>query len=210
MRTVAIPGLWLDYLFLISYAITMVLGCVWSARQLGGRVEWLTRFVEILPWLMVLAASFDATENLAHLIQLYSRPKPPWPFVAFLCAWAKFLLAGVGAMYCAAGVAAWVARHPIDRIQIVIAVMGAGVLMLFYLQSLPELLRFAFRHAAIVFVVVLVYGLVYGQIGTDYGIVSLFWNDRLTTRISASLAVTLLLADLGIVVYFAAPSSWRR
>ncbi len=74
-----------------------------------------------------------------------------------------------------------------------------------YLQSLPELLRFAFRHAAIVFVVVLVYGLVYGQIGTDYGIVSLFWNDRLTTRISASLAVTLLLADLGIVVYFAAP-----
>ncbi len=40
VRTVAIPGLWLDYLFLISYAITMVLGCVWSgpAAWRPGRV----------------------------------------------------------------------------------------------------------------------------------------------------------------------------
>lgn len=206
VRTAAIPGLWLDYLFLISYATTMVLGCVWSARQLGDYgFEWLTTLSENLPWLMILAAIFDATENLAHLVQLYSRPKPPWPFVALICASAKFLLIFVGLTYTLAGIAAWVSVEPIDRLQIVIAVVGAVVLILAYLPCLPELLRFAFRHAAIVFVVVLVYGLVYGQIGTDYGIVSLFWNDRLTTRICASLGVTLLLADLGIVVYFAAP-----
>jgi hypothetical protein len=34
-RTAAIPGLWLDYLYLISYAITLALGCVWSARSLA-------------------------------------------------------------------------------------------------------------------------------------------------------------------------------
>jgi hypothetical protein len=205
-RTAAIPGLWLDYLYLVSYAITMVLGCVWSARQFGEHgFAWLMTLKENLPWLVILAAMFDATENLAHLVQLYSRPKPPWPFVAFICASAKFLLIFVGLTYTLAGVVAWVAVEPIDRLQIVIAVIGAGILILAYLPSLPELLRFAFRHAALVFVVVLVYGLVYGQIGTDYGIVSLFWNDRLTTRISASLGVTLLLADLGIVVYFAAP-----
>jgi hypothetical protein len=191
VQTAAIPGLWLDYLYLISYAITLALGCMWSARQLGDRFEGLTRLSENLPWLMLLAALFDATENLAHLVQLYSRPKPPWPLVAFLCATAKFLLVGLGALDWAAGVLVWVAFEPIDRVQIVIAAVGAGLLIGFYLRSLPELLRFAFRHAAVVFVVILVFGIVYGQIGTKYGIVSLFWNDRRTTRISASLGVSL-------------------
>ena len=204
-RSSAKRGLWLDYLYLLSYASALVLGCIWAARQLAAVSPWLEWAGGMLAWLMVLAAVFDSLENLALLIQLYRTPRAFWSALSFFCASAKFLLAMLGLFYVFAGIAAWVGPDPLGRLQIVLAVLGAAVLIWAYLDSLPALTYFAFRHAALVLVVVVVYAMVYGQFGTDYGLVSLFWNDQPSTRISASLGVTLLMADLGIVVYFAAP-----
>jgi hypothetical protein len=204
-RSSAKRGLWLDYLYLLSYAATLALACIWAARQFAGISSWLERAGGILAGLMLLAAAFDALENLALLIELYWAPRAVWSALSFLCASGKFLLVILGLFYAFAGIAAWVAIDPIGRSQIVLAVVGVGVLVRAYVASVPALTYFAFRHAALVLVVVVVYAMVYGQFGTDYGIVSLFWNDQPTTRISASLGATLLLADLGIVVYFVAP-----
>jgi hypothetical protein len=204
-RNAAISGLWLDFLYLLSYATTLVLGCAWSARHIGRWSEGLSSLGWHLAWLTVLAAIFDAVENVALLVQLYKKPRTPWPAVAFLCASAKFALLIVVVVFVFVGVVSWVANDWIDRIQVVLAVVGAGVLIRAYLASLPALIRFAFGHAAIVIVVIVVYGIVFGQIGTDYGLDSLFCNDQVLTRVSASLGVTLLLADLGVIVYFASP-----
>jgi hypothetical protein len=204
-RSSAKLGLWLDYIYLVSYAATLVLGCIWAARQLGNGSSWLEQAGGTLAGLVILAAAFDALEDCALLVQLYWKPRTPWAALSLLCASAKFLLLVLALAYVLAGVAAWVAIEPIGRSQIVVAVVASGGLIRAYLGCVPALVDFAFRHAALVAVVVLVYAMVYGQFGANYGIVSLFWNDRASTRISASLGVTLLLADLGIVVYFAAP-----
>ena len=188
----------------MSYAATLALGCIWASRQLAASTQ-LERVGGILAWLMVLAAVFDALENLALLVQLYRAPEAVWSALAFVCASAKFLIAAVGLTYWFAGVAAWVVIDPVVRLQIVLAVVIAGLLIQVYLGSLP---RLSISHSATSlwpWSSSWSTAMVYGQIGTDYGIVSLFWNDHPATRISASLGVTLLLADLGIVAYFAAP-----
>ena len=206
-RSEAIMGLWLDFLNLVSYAAALVLGCMWSTRHLGRWSPALAGLGELLAWLMVLAAVCDAIENVALLVQLqlHRDARAPWPAVAFACAATKFALIVMGVLYVLGGIASWVVHDPPDRLQIVVAVLGAVALLSAYLRWLPALVRFAFGHAALVLAVVLVYGIVYGQIGSDYGLVSLFWNDSPTTRISASLGVTLLMADLGVLVYYAAP-----
>jgi hypothetical protein len=198
-------GVWLDYLYLVSYAAALVLGCVWAARQLAGASVWMAAIGPILAWLVVLAAVFDAIENLALLVQLSRAPGAFWAALSWVCAWAKFLLAGLGVVYVLSAIVLWVSVNWAERLQIVVAVAGAAALIHLYLPSLSEFIGFAFRHAALVLVALLIYAMVYGQLGADYGIVSLFWSDQVRTRISASLGATLLLADLGIIVFLVAP-----
>jgi hypothetical protein len=204
-RASARSGLWLDYVYLASYGATLVLGCAWASRQLASGSPWLGWAGGICIWFGILAAAFDAVENLALLIQLFRKPAAVWAAMAFGCSSLKFLLAALATLYALAGVVVWVTSDPIERLQIVLAVAGAGGLFWAYLGALPALIHFAFRHALLLATVILLYAMVYGQVGTDYGIVRLFWHDRPTTRMAASLGATLLLADLGLIVYLAAP-----
>jgi hypothetical protein len=204
-RSSARHGLWLDYAFLVCYAVTLVLGCNWASRQLAAASVLLEWVGGILASAVILAAAFDAIENLALLAQLRSRPRPVWSALAVVCASAKFLLLVLGINYFLGGTLAWVVFRPVERTQIVLVVGGAAVLIRAYLASLPAVFYFAFRHALLAVVVVLLFAMIYGQFGTEYGIERLFWHDRPTTRIAASLGATLLLADLGIIVFLAAP-----
>jgi hypothetical protein len=50
----------------------------------------------------------------------------------------------------------------------------------------------AATHLLFPSVLVIVFGMVYGLIGADYGLPSMFWHDRLRTRIGAAMAITQL------------------
>ena len=90
----AITGLWLDFLFLLSYGSALVLGCLWSRSQFLG-LAWLAWPATVLAWLAILGALFDAVENVALLIQLYRGPREFLAWLAFNSAIAKFALAGL-------------------------------------------------------------------------------------------------------------------
>ena len=48
----------------------------------------------------------------------------------------------------------------------------------------------------------LIYGMIYGQIGAGYGAHYQFWHDDILIRFGASAAVTLLLGILGMLAFF--------
>jgi hypothetical protein len=94
-------GLGFDYLFMPSYALTIALG-VLLAR--GRHKNWLAALGAWLGWGSLVAALFDAVENLALFkTLLYWQTDTPWPQVAFWCASLKFGLIGLGIGYALLG-----------------------------------------------------------------------------------------------------------
>lgn len=71
-----------------------------------------------------------------------------------------------------------------------------------FARPLGAMIRYATTHVALVLVLVLVYGFVFGLVGTGNGIPSLFWNDEPWSRFFAGLGGTLLLLELGVIVYY--------
>jgi hypothetical protein len=49
------------------------------------------------------------------------------------------------------------------------------------------------------------YGTVFGMVGADYGLPALFWHDRLSSRLAAATATTLLLTLIGVLAWFSYP-----
>jgi hypothetical protein len=62
---------------------------------------------------------------------------------------------------------------------------------------------FALSHLLFPVVLLVVYGIIFGMIGADYGLPGLFWHDRLRTRLGAATAATLLVALTGILSFYA-------
>lgn len=110
-RLYAAFGLGVDYLFMVSYALAIGLGCARAAGVLGRRWRWAARMGHVLAWGLLPAALLDAIENLALTRMLLAgAATAPWPALAAVCAAIKFALIALGLLYALAGAVAWLAR----------------------------------------------------------------------------------------------------
>jgi len=111
-RLYAAFGLGLDYLFMVSYALAIGLGCLRAAGTLGRRWPWLAGLGRFLAWGLGLAALLDAVENVALTTMLLAgTASAPWPALAAGCATAKFVLVALGLLYALAGAVMWLVRR---------------------------------------------------------------------------------------------------
>jgi hypothetical protein len=103
-RSAARTSLWLDYPYIVAYALFFALACgtlAQRARRLG-RETWAAVGVA-LAWGGLLSGLLDAIENAALLWVLHGHPEQPFPAIAFLCAVPKFALAAAATLYLLAG-----------------------------------------------------------------------------------------------------------
>jgi hypothetical protein len=96
-------NLGLDYLFLITYASTIALGCVLVARNLSQRMSFLSLGGILLAWAQFAAALLDSVENYALIQVLVGSHQELWPAVARWCAGPKFLIVAAGLVYVGIG-----------------------------------------------------------------------------------------------------------
>jgi hypothetical protein len=83
-------GLGFDYLFMVIYAATLGLACLWARDSLEKHRWPLVQLGVPLAWAALAAALLDAAENVGLLWQLVFGPADSWARIAQLCAWAKF------------------------------------------------------------------------------------------------------------------------
>lgn len=128
----------IDYVFLISYAILLASYCIAAAKIFWTRLEslerrarndspgdrpnnilfriralnWLITVGFILAGLQCLAAAADATENTGLLFFIRDHQNESGLPVAYYCAWLKFILVSLGALYSAAGFVVGVWSQP--------------------------------------------------------------------------------------------------
>ena len=89
-RLAAAFGLGFDYLFMPVYALTLSLGLILAGQHKPSLFYTVTVW---LGWGALFASLFDAIENYALLhILLGGIAETPFPQVAALCAWIKFVL----------------------------------------------------------------------------------------------------------------------
>ncbi|MBI3738456.1 MAG: hypothetical protein HY258_05365 [Chloroflexi bacterium] len=94
-------GLGFDYLFMPSYALTIALAVLLASGRHKG---WFVSLGTWIGWGSLVAALFDAMENLALFnVLLYWRADSSWPQIAFWCASVKFGLIGLGVGYALLG-----------------------------------------------------------------------------------------------------------
>jgi hypothetical protein len=92
-RDAAEDSLYLDYPYLILYALFYASACVVVAARAAERgMTRLARWGRPLAWGAILGAACDAAENLALLRVLDGHTDQPWPGLAFTFASVKFLL----------------------------------------------------------------------------------------------------------------------
>jgi hypothetical protein len=104
-------NLGLDYLFIVSYASAIGLGCVLVGLSFSRRQAALVGWLGIgLGWGQWVAALLDATENYALIRVLLGSAEEYWPVVARWCAAPKFLLVAAGLVYILIGAALIVVR----------------------------------------------------------------------------------------------------
>ena len=93
-------GLGLDYLFMPVYALAISLGVLMAARKHGGFFEKIGAYIG---WGALLAALFDAVENLALWQLLNGTTTALSPSIAFFAATIKFFLILVGIFFALTG-----------------------------------------------------------------------------------------------------------
>ncbi|NOZ48825.1 MAG: hypothetical protein GXP37_02100 [Chloroflexi bacterium] len=89
-------SLGLDYLFMLAYATTFMLACLWAQAQ--WRPGWGHRLGALLAAAMPVAALADAIENLA-LWRSLQVVAAPWPQIGRSMATIKFTLLAVALVY---------------------------------------------------------------------------------------------------------------
>jgi hypothetical protein len=92
-------------------------------------------------------------------------------------------------------------------IQVALAVAISVGLVALYWGFVSDLLRYLLDHLGQTVILVLLYLIVYAQVGTQLGVPYLFWNEEPMTRLFASAGCTLLLALLGINAYYLIPQN---
>lgn len=97
-------NLGLDYLFIVSYASAIGLGCVLVSLTLSmQQAAWVGWLGIGLSWGQCLAALLDGLENYALIRVLLGSAREYWPVVARWCAAPKFLLVGAGLVFVLVG-----------------------------------------------------------------------------------------------------------
>jgi hypothetical protein len=96
-------SLGVDYLYLVSYVLSIALGCVLIAARLESRGSFAVRLGHLLAWSQFAAAGFDAIENYALIQLLIGSREALWPMIAFWCALPKFAAVALGLLYVAGG-----------------------------------------------------------------------------------------------------------
>ncbi len=178
-RADAERGLWWDLAFLVSYALVLSHACGWAGRTMAAVFNWQSGTTAglLFGWMAWAAAACDAGEDAGLLVQLASGSSGTWSAVARGFAIAKFAMLILCTIFVAFGVVAAV-------------------------KPLRAHVRFAATHFGYVLVLGLIFGFVYGLIGTGNGIPSLFWHDHFWARLGSSFGVTLLLLEIGVIVYY--------
>ncbi len=98
-------SLGLDYLFLVSYALAIALGCVLVSRGLKIIAGTLSSAGSLLAWIVLIAAILDATENYGLIKVLLGSRNDIWPALARWCSLLKFSIVGLGLLYVILGAA---------------------------------------------------------------------------------------------------------
>ncbi len=88
---------------------------------------------------------------------------------------------------------------------VLVAAIGIA-LVVRYRGFVSDLVRYLLDHLGQAAILVLLYLIVYAQVGGALGVPYLFWNEEPVTRFFASMGCTLLLALLGINAYYLIPA----
>ena len=103
-RDAARESLYLDYPYLVLYALFYAAACVVVAARAAERgMPRLARWGRPLAWGAFAAAACDAVENVALLRVLDGHTDQPWPGIAFTFASVKFLLIAAALLYAVVG-----------------------------------------------------------------------------------------------------------
>jgi hypothetical protein len=173
LRATARLGVWWDFPLILAYVATLALGCIESGKVLKNSWGW-PGFARAGWFFVGLALIAGACDVFEDLGLL------------------KQLGAGADA--------AWALRTCRASTTKFILILFCAAF--WFARPLGAMIRYAATHVALFAVLGLVYGFVFGLVGTGNGIPSLFWNDDPWQRFFASLGVTLLLLDLGVIVYY--------
>jgi len=96
-------SLGIDYVFLVSYALFLSVGCVYIANALKSRRLILAEIGFLLGWTQFMAALLDAIENTALIQLLLGSRNEIYSWTAWGCARIKFTLVGLGLLYMVSG-----------------------------------------------------------------------------------------------------------
>ncbi len=105
-------SLGIDYLYLTANALLWALLAGWVGRKAQGRLPLVATLSPWIAWAFILAAVFDAVENVAFLIVVTGGSADPWLSLGTLFASMKFTLMGLGMTYLlvAGGLCAFTSR----------------------------------------------------------------------------------------------------
>lgn len=93
-------------------------------------------------------------------------------------------------------------------IQLATALAIPPFLIWYYRRFVVGFLRFATRYLGLTAVLVVLYLMVYGLLGSGLGIPYLFWHDDFQERAFSSTGATMLLAVVGVIAYYLDPYPW--
>ena len=109
-------SIYLDFPMLVFYAITLSAACVVMAARAAERGRsTLAAAGGNIARFAVVAAAFDAVENIALLQVLDGHTDQPWPGIVFGFASAKFLLLAVVVAYLVVGLFSLGRRVPVEQ-----------------------------------------------------------------------------------------------
>jgi hypothetical protein len=109
-------SLYLDFGFLVLYALALSAACVLLAARAHERGRTgLAAAGRTIAWVAPLAAALDAVENIALLLVFDGHVDQPWPGIAFGFASAKFALLAIVILYLVVGVLGLGRRVPLEE-----------------------------------------------------------------------------------------------
>lgn len=108
-------GLGFDYLFMLTYATTISLACLWARDALREYGRPLALLGALFAGGLWLAAAFDAIENLALSVLLLEAVRSPFPEIARWCAIFKFTLIFLGLIYAFLGSIVFLISRILER-----------------------------------------------------------------------------------------------
>ena len=92
-------SLGIDFLFLFVYGIFFALACFSVAKKYVDRITWLYKLGVYLAFSQLVAAIFDAIENIALIKLLLGSNNSLFPLIAYYFASIKFAIIAIGIIY---------------------------------------------------------------------------------------------------------------